>query len=897
MAERTVKVKLTASMDQYVSAMDQAAKKTREVGEEGAKLAQTKQAFDMVGRSAIVAGGLVAAGIGVAISKFAEFDEAMSFVQAATRETAGNMDLLRDAALEAGATTVFSATESANAIEELGKAGLSTTDILTGGLQGALDLAAAGGLGVAEAAGISATALKTFNLEGGEASHVADLLAAGAGKAMGDVADLGQALNQAGLVANSTGLSIEETTGALAAFASKGLLGSDAGTSFKSMLQRLTPQSTEAKNKMEELGISAFDASGEFIGLEAFSGNLQDSLKGLTTEQRNAALATIFGSDAVRAANVLYEEGEAGIRDWTAAVDDSGYAAEQAATRLDNLKGDWEALMGAVDTALIGMGEAADGPLRAFTQGITGLVDGFNALPAGGQQAVTWIGAVGGAVALAGGAYLLAVPKIAAYNSALATMGPAAQRTSRILGGVGKAAGVIAGLGIAVSVLDKMTTAANKAAPGIEQVIQSLTSGDLDGAFSSASSGADSLAESLELIEGSSFDSWMERLGETLGGAVGITGQVTEAREGFVALDGALAQLVSSGESGKADDWFDELTAAAEAQGVPIEKLEALFPQYAEALAGATNVTEDAATAAADAEENLTGMKDALAEVGETSITMGSAMDSALGAINDMVAAAEAEDVALDGTNDASIALRDSMRDVEQSHRDAAQAIIDNGGTYEDARDEWNRGREAIIGQLEAMGLSREEAVTWADTNMGSAADVEQALFGVKDAVEDIPTAKNIDITTSGGALEYIKQINGWLNATPEYKGISIGVGGGFSDANVPGNASGGAIHGPGSGTSDSILRRLSNGEHVWTAAEVSAAGGQGAMYGMRANVLQYGTAAPVAVSGGGGGSFPSEITLLDADGSILTRATVIASGTVSKAAKERARVVRSGVH
>ncbi len=122
------------------------------------------------------------------------------------------MGLLREAALEAGASTVFTATEAANAIEELGKAGLTTTQILDGGLSGALDLAAAGQLSVAEAAGIAAIAVKQFNLEGGDVPHVADLLAAGAGKAVGSVEDLSAALGQAGLVANGAGQSIEDTT-------------------------------------------------------------------------------------------------------------------------------------------------------------------------------------------------------------------------------------------------------------------------------------------------------------------------------------------------------------------------------------------------------------------------------------------------------------------------------------------------------------------------------------------------------------------------------------------------------------------------------------------------------------------------------------------------------------
>ena len=149
----------------------------------------------------------------------------------------------------------------------MAKAGLSARDILAGGLTGALDLAAAGGLGVAEAAGIAATTLQQFQLDGEEATHVADLLAAGAGKAMGDVTDLGTALDQAGLVASQFGLSVDETVGTLSAFASAGMLGSDAGTSMRTMLLRLANPTKEVADLMSSLGISAYDTPVSYTHL------------------------------------------------------------------------------------------------------------------------------------------------------------------------------------------------------------------------------------------------------------------------------------------------------------------------------------------------------------------------------------------------------------------------------------------------------------------------------------------------------------------------------------------------------------------------------------------------------------------------------------------------------
>jgi TP901 family phage tail tape measure protein len=304
-----------AAVGQLTAATDAAAKK--------------REALSSLGSSAGKVGLLAAAGLGAAVLAAANFDKAMSGVQAATRESASGMEALRAAALKAGADTAFSAQEAAGGIEALAKAGVSTEDILGGGLTGALDLAAAGEIGVAEAAEQAATAMTQFGLAGSDVPHIADLLAAGAGKAQGEVTDMGDALNQAGLVANSMGLSIEETTGSLAAFASAGLIGSDAGTSLKSMLQRLANPSGEAATALADLGVNAYDAEGNFVGLESMAGQLRSAMKNLTGEQRDAAMATIFGSDAVRAANILYSEGAKGISQWTEQVDDQGFAARQ----------------------------------------------------------------------------------------------------------------------------------------------------------------------------------------------------------------------------------------------------------------------------------------------------------------------------------------------------------------------------------------------------------------------------------------------------------------------------------------------------------------------------------------------------------------------------------------
>jgi TP901 family phage tail tape measure protein len=784
MGERVTAVILEADITKYQAAMNNAANSTRNLAAEGKKLEETHRALTMLGTGMLAAGAAIAAGVGVAIAKYAEFDQAMSNVAATGEDARANMDALRQAALDAGASTVFSATESANAIEELAKAGLSAKDILGGGLKGSLDLAAAGGLEVADAAGIAATALKVFNLRGVDMSHVADLLAAGAGKAMGDVSDLSAALQQGGQVAAATGLTIEETTATLAAFASQGLLGSDAGTSFKTMLQRLTPQSAEAAAKMKELGISAYDAAGNFVGMEKFAGNLQTALKDLTPEQRNAALAVMFGSDAVRAANVVYKEGESGIRNWISAVDDQGYAAEVAATRLDNLLGDWEQFTGALDTAFISMGEGANGPLRDLVQGLTGLVDGFNGLPDGGKQAVLWIGLVTAGVGLLGGATLIAIPKLAAFKIAMETLGVSGATTraglvrfaSFMTGPWGIA--LVAATAVIVTIkteLDKLKTSTEV----FQNVIKNAKSADelfaaSDSALpflsriKEATASVEVFQEKLDIINNNKFLLGLDGAASTLQKNLQDIGHELSTMADSDAPAAAqsfrmLTDQMTDSKKGQIDllntmsEYRDALAKQATAQGVDVitngkqidmnALLAFALSDTTDATGEATQATSELEAATQEAVGELDDMKRALDEVAGKAMDMAAAHDDALGAINALADAAAAEGASLNGTNDASIRFRDSIREVEQAHRDSAEAILANGGTLEQAQGEWQAGRDKVIEMRVAMGESREEAVAWADQNLGSSAQVVGALGNVSNAINNIPRPKPIILT------------------------------------------------------------------------------------------------------------------------------------------------------
>ncbi|MCX8647137.1 phage tail tape measure protein [Bifidobacterium sp. B4107] len=395
---QNIVIRLMADSTDYTAKMQAASASATELSTALERPMSKGERFSAMGQKVALGVGALSAAVGVAAVKaFADFDQSMSAVEANTGASADTMGRLRDAALEAGARTVYSATESADAINELAKAGVSTTDILQGGLDGALDLAASGQMGVADAAELTASALNEFGLQGNQASHVADLLAAGANTAQGGVSDMGEALKMVGTTASQLGMSIEDTTGAITMMASQGIVGSDAGTQLRSALIGLTSASGPAKAEMQQLGISMYDSQGNFVGLANFAGQLKEKLSALTPEQRANAMGVLFSNAAMSVGNTLYEQGAEGVNKFTKQVNQQGFAAKQAAALTDNLKGDVEQFGGAVETSLIKIGSGANGPIRSVIQSVTSLVTAFGDLPAPVQQTVVMLGMAAGA--------------------------------------------------------------------------------------------------------------------------------------------------------------------------------------------------------------------------------------------------------------------------------------------------------------------------------------------------------------------------------------------------------------------------------------------------------------------------------------------------------------------
>ena len=380
----------------------------RGLQDQHAALGRQRQSLQRVGQAATIAGVAMVAGFGYAVKAAADFDKSMSKVAAVSNATGKDLGALRKAAIDAGRDTQFSATQAADAEGELAKAGISVKDILGGALRGSLALAAAGEISLADSAVVAAQAMNIFNLKGKDVTHVADVLAAGANKSAADVKGLAWSLKMGGQVAAQTGLSLESTVGVLSLFADNALIGSDAGTSLKTMLQRLANPTDKMSATMDDLGLHLYDVNGNFIDMAEFSRQLQVGLGGLTQEQRNQAIASLGGADAARAINVLYKTGEQGVKQYTAAVNDNGAAQRTAAKLTDNLAGDLERLKGSLETALITSGSSANGVLRQMIQSLDFVAHGFLSLPSSVQSGtVVIIGITGAVILLAKGMIFL----------------------------------------------------------------------------------------------------------------------------------------------------------------------------------------------------------------------------------------------------------------------------------------------------------------------------------------------------------------------------------------------------------------------------------------------------------------------------------------------------------
>ena len=802
MAEnKNIVIRLMADTASYEASMTRAGSTARTVA----------SGMENTGRkSALIASGMTAAGLAVAafgvaaVKMAADFDQQMSTVQANTGATSAQMDQLRAAAIEAGASTVYSASDSADAINDLGKAGMSVTDILTGGLTGALNLAASDGMAVGDAAEYMANALSMFHLKGSQASQVADTLAAGAGKAVGNVSDFGEALNNCGAQANSFGMNIQETTGILALFAQNGTIGAEAGTQLKSVLMKLSAPSSEAQAEMDKLGISVYDSSEKFVGMANLAGQLKEKIGSLSEEQRHYAMATIFGSYATNGATYIMNAGKKGVEDWTKAVSESGYAAEQAAAKNNNLKGDLENLGGSMESLMISVGEGAQGPLRKMVQGLDTLVDAFAGLPSGAQQTLVVMaslagvfgavhkaaGNLNGSTSIMANNIGLAIDPIQRVKAALSSAktafemfrasGMSAQEQLETFGtSAGRAelktagfkaigSGVMSLLGgpwgialtVAGAALSAFVSHQQKAKEAAEQLQSALESGSsisetIAGAYQDMSSG------------GVKLTTWLDKAGISLtdmtSAAMGneaalkrVNKQIKEIDKPGIGGTAASAIKKALKEESKA---YDDASKKANEKSKAAKNAVDADGKSAAAAKDAASANKDLADSASDASEEIDDLVKALFGLEAGNLTADQAVDQLNQKIGELSDTCKDNGVVfdqngnlLDRFSEKGTKTRQALEDIASSAQNAAEKILKQGestgfssGEIERANGVLQDARDAIIRQAEASGMSEQAANALADRWGLSSDSIKASIDNIKKTADNNKAKLDVD--------------------------------------------------------------------------------------------------------------------------------------------------------
>ncbi len=326
-------------------------------------LSKSQATMASTGRAAQVGlvGGLIAVGAAVISSakKAGDFQQVLAVLKETSKATDREMKAVRKTAVDLGNDITLpgtSARDAADAMNELAKGGLTVTQSMTAA-KGVLQLSAAAQISNAEAAKIVADNLNAFNLEARESVRVSDLLAASANATTASIPEMGQALQQSAASAAELGIPIEDLVTMIGELANAGIKGSDAGTSVKTMLASLTPNSDKAGEAIKKLGVETFDAEGKFRGVRAVIDDYKAGLSKLTDEQKAQTIETIFGSDASRAAGIILDGGVKSYDKLRDAVMRTGAAQDLAKAQTEGYNGATEAMKSAVDTAQIAIGD------------------------------------------------------------------------------------------------------------------------------------------------------------------------------------------------------------------------------------------------------------------------------------------------------------------------------------------------------------------------------------------------------------------------------------------------------------------------------------------------------------------------------------------------------------
>lgn len=348
-------------------------------------------------------------GAGVAVvGVAAKFESAMSEVQAISGASGDELQALTDKAQEMGATTKFSASESAAALKYMAMAGWDTEAMLNG-INGVMQLAAASGEDLASTSDIVTDAMTAFGLSADQSTRFADVLAQTANRSNTSVALMGETFKYVAPVAGALGYSIEDASVAIGLMANSGIKGSQAGTSLKNVLTNLAKPTDQVQSYMDKLNISLTDSAGNVKPLNQLLNEMRDGFNGLTEAEKAEYAAGIAGKEGMSGLLAIVNSSQADFDNLTEAINNSSGAAQNVAdVMMDNLGGQLTILKSTLEGIAISFGNILLPAVKKVVESLQNFLNWLNGLTDGQKQLVVTIATVVAAI----GPVLLIIGKL-----------------------------------------------------------------------------------------------------------------------------------------------------------------------------------------------------------------------------------------------------------------------------------------------------------------------------------------------------------------------------------------------------------------------------------------------------------------------------------------------------
>ena len=389
---------LKLEMSDFNSNLNRAVSQVQQTQSSFSGLKATGESLSSVG-AALTAGvtaPVVALGASVVKTQMT-FEHSMSKVKALSGATGSDLKLLEDTAKQMGASTVYSASEAADALGYMALAGWDAQQSAAG-LPGVLNLAAASGMDLAQASDLVTDYLTAFGLEADQAGRMADVLSYAQANSNTTTEMLGEAFKNCAVNAHNAGLSLEETTAILSKFADAGLKGSEGGTALNAIIRDMTQKMKNGAIQIGNTSVKVQDANGNFRSMTDIIADVDNATKGMGDAQRTAALMTTFTADSIKGMGILCNTGAKDIDNFTKELEKSNGTAKKMSDMMNSdLTGALKQLSSAWEAVQLDIGNTT-GPLSLIVGMLTKLLQAFLKLPGPIKQVIVTIALLAAAV-------------------------------------------------------------------------------------------------------------------------------------------------------------------------------------------------------------------------------------------------------------------------------------------------------------------------------------------------------------------------------------------------------------------------------------------------------------------------------------------------------------------